>query len=91
MFRPTPTTITEEAPQPQPQPPHPFGRELAQLNEVVEEFGGVVRDAETEADLSAMRVKKLASFCAADYLAEIEPLVPMRFGFARQQPAMAWI
>jgi hypothetical protein len=86
MFRPTTTIITEEAPQ-----PHPFGRELEQLNEIVEEFGGVVRDAEAEADLSAMRAKKLAAFCAADYLAEIEPLFPTRFGFPHQQPAMAWI
>jgi hypothetical protein len=76
-------TIAEEA--------HPFGRELEQLNEVVEEFGGVVRDAETEADLSVMRSKNLAIFCAAEYLADIEPLFTSRFGIPNQAPPMAWI
>lgn len=80
MFSPS---ITEES--------HPFGRELEQLNEIVEEFGGVVRDAETEADLSAMRSKNLAAFCAADYLSEIRPLFSSRFGFPQQAPPMAWI
>jgi hypothetical protein len=82
MFK---ATIEEESQQ------HPFGRELAQLNEVVEEFGGVVRDAEAEADLSAMRSKNLAAYCAADYLAEIRPLFSTRFGMPHQTPAMAWI
>jgi hypothetical protein len=76
-------TITEEA--------HPFGRELEQLNEIVEEFGGVIRDAEAQADLTAMRSKNLAAFCAADYLAEIRPLFSSRFGLPHQAPAMAWI
>jgi len=70
---------------------HPFGRELEQLNEIVEEFGGVVRDAETEADLNAMRSRNLAAFCAADYLSEIRPLFSSRFGFPQQAPPMAWI
>lgn len=76
-------TIEEES--------HPFGRELEQLNEVAEEFGGVIRDAEAEADLSAMRSKNLAAFCAADYLADIQPLFSRRFGVPHQPPAMAWI
>jgi hypothetical protein len=70
---------------------HPFGRELEQLNEVVEEFGGVVRDAEAEADLSVMRSKNLAAFCAADYLSEIRPLFSHRFAVPHQAPPMAWI
>lgn len=70
---------------------HPFGRELQQLNEIVEEFGGVVRDAETEADLNVMRSMNLAAFCAADYLAEIRPLFSSRFGIPQQAPPMAWI
>ncbi|CAO2656900.1 Nn.00g057030.m01.CDS01 [Neocucurbitaria sp. VM-36] len=70
---------------------HPFGRELEQLNEIVEEFGGVVRDAETEADLLAIRSKNLATFCAADYLAEIQPLFSHRFGIPHQAAPMAWI
>lgn len=78
MFR---GTIEEES--------HPFGKELEQLNEVVEEFGGVVRDAEFDADMMVIREKGLATFCAADYLNEIKPLFHTRFG-ATQAP-MAWI
>jgi hypothetical protein len=77
MFR---ATIAEES--------HPFGAELEQLNEVAEEFGGVVRDAEFEADYAVIREKGLAMFCAADYLQEIKPLFSTRFAMA--QP-MAWI
>lgn len=66
---------------------HPFGKELEQLNEVVEEFGGVVRDAEAEADLAIIRDRGLAIFCAADYLAEIKPL----FGHPYASPPLAWI
>lgn len=74
---------------------HPFGKELEQLNEVAEEFGGVVRDAECQADKVAMQEHKLASFSAADYLAEIQPLFSRRFG-SRHMPVpmaapMAWI
>jgi ribosomal protein L32 len=76
-------TIVEET--------HPFGRELEQLNEIVEEFGGVVRDAETEADLTVMRSRNLAAFCAADYLSDIRPLFSSRFGIPQQAPPMAWI
>lgn len=76
-------TIAEEA--------HPFGRELEQLNEIVEEFGGVIRDAEAEADMSVMRAKNLAAYCAAEYLSEIRPLFNNRFGLAQQAPPMAWI
>ncbi|KAF1942633.1 hypothetical protein EJ02DRAFT_163424 [Clathrospora elynae] len=70
---------------------HPFGRELKQLNEIVEEFSGAVRDAETDADVSAMSSKNLAAYCAADYLAEIRPLFSHRFGVPHQAPPMAWI
>ena len=70
---------------------HPFGRELEQLNEVVEEFGGVVRDAEAQADYSIMQTKNLAAYCAADYLAEIRPLFSQRFGMPHPAPSMAWI
>ncbi|KAK7519956.1 uncharacterized protein IWZ02DRAFT_377675 [Phyllosticta citriasiana] len=55
-------------------PPHPFGRELEQLNEVVEELGTTIRDVALDEDTRHMREKGLARFCAADYLAEIAPL-----------------
>jgi hypothetical protein len=70
---------------------HPFGRELEQLNEIAEEFGGVMRDAETEADVTVMRSRGLAAFCAADYLMEIQPLFSARFGIPQQASPMAWI
>jgi hypothetical protein len=76
-------TIVEEV--------HPFGRELEQLNEIVEEFGGVIRDAEAEADLGVMRSRNLAAYCAADYLSEIRPLFNRRFNLSQQAPPMAWI
>jgi len=82
------TIQEEEAPM---EEVHPFRKELKQLHEVAEEFGGVVRDAETETDLNVMRSKNLAKFCAADYLAEIEPLFSNRFGAIHQAPPMAWI
>lgn len=88
MFNSSPT-IQEEAAH-----PHPFGKELEQLNEVAEEFGGVVRDAEYEADMNAIRQNGLAQFCAADYLAEIMPLFSSRFGstsMPRSPGPMAWI
>ncbi|KAK7540539.1 uncharacterized protein J3D65DRAFT_549696 [Phyllosticta citribraziliensis] len=55
-------------------PSHPFGRELEQLNEVVEELGTTMRDVALDEDTRHMREKGLARFCAADYLAEIAPL-----------------
>ena len=70
---------------------HPFGKELEQLSEVVEEFNGVVRDAEMEADLALIRERNLAIFCAADYLAEIQPLFSSRFNSHRPTAPLAWI
>ncbi|CAI6272660.1 unnamed protein product [Periconia digitata] len=78
MFR---ATIEEEQ--------HPFGKELEQLNEVAEEFTGVVRDAEAEADIALIRNRNLAMFCAADYLAVIQPLSSTRFG--QSTAPLAWI
>ncbi|KAF1912501.1 hypothetical protein BDU57DRAFT_459127 [Ampelomyces quisqualis] len=77
------SSITEEG--------HPFSRELQQLNEIVEEFGGVIRDAEAEADWTVMRSKNLAAYCAADYLSEIQPLFNNRWGMPQLTPAKAWI
>lgn len=75
-----PPAVNEEA------DAHPFGAELEQLNEVAEEFSGVARSAEEQADVDAMRARGLATFCAADYLAEIQPLFT-----ALVAPRMAWI
>ena len=71
-------TVSEE--------PAPFAAELEQLNEAVEEFSGVARSAEEEADLECMRKRGLAAFCAADYMAIIQPLFTDMVA-----PRMAWI
>ncbi|KZM27214.1 uncharacterized protein EKO05_0002258 [Ascochyta rabiei] len=74
-------TISEEA------EAHPFGAELEQLNEAVEEFSGVARSAEEQADVELMQRRGLAAFCAAEYMAEIQPL----FSALIAPPRMAWI
>ncbi|KAL3439024.1 hypothetical protein BDV09DRAFT_53728 [Aspergillus tetrazonus] len=51
--------------------PHPFGKELEQVNEVVEEFGGAPLFDEEE---QILRRKGLKKFSVNDYLVEIEDL-----------------
>jgi hypothetical protein len=70
---------------------HPFGKELEQLNEVAEEFGGAVRDAEMEADLAFMAERGLVRFCATDYLQVVQPLYSNLFESKRTAAPMAWI
>jgi hypothetical protein len=79
---------------------HPFGKELEQLDEVAEEFGGAVRDVEREGDVTTMREKRLARFCVQDYLSEIgggSPFgAPAAGGYfasplSQRQQLMAWI
>jgi hypothetical protein len=50
-------------------PNHPFGNELAQVNEVAEEFGGV--NALLDEEEEAVRMKGLMKFDAQDYVNEI--------------------
>lgn len=68
------TKATEETPKPE---PHPFGRELAQVNEVVEDFGGGYALEEEE---TILLQKGLLKFIADEYTAEIEPLYANIFG-----------
>ena len=79
-------------------PAHPFGKELEQLKEVVEEFGGVIAAADMDEDVIFMRDNGLAKFSANDYLFEIQPLFGMRFEqvvdrrvAAVQHDAYGWI
>ncbi|KAF2674487.1 hypothetical protein BT63DRAFT_449478 [Microthyrium microscopicum] len=58
---------------------HPFGKELMQLDEIAEEFGGAVRDAERQADARAMAQKGLVKVSANDYIRDIEPLFERLF------------
>jgi hypothetical protein len=52
--------------------PHPFGKELAQVNEVAEEFG--VTKPMVDEEERILMAKGLQKFGAADYLAEIQGL-----------------
>jgi hypothetical protein len=74
---------------------HPFGKELEQLDEIAEEFGGAVRDAEREADVSFMRQHRLAKFSVADYLEDLEPIFNHFFrpitGKLASPPGAGWI
>jgi len=65
---------------------HPFGKELAQVNEVAEEFGAVasVLDEEEELLLS----KGLYKFGVDDYINEIQALYG---GIYEDRLASAWI
>lgn len=58
-----------------PSSPHPFGKELEQLNEVAEEFGTTVRDVEADADRVFMDAHDLGYYSATDYMAEIEDML----------------
>jgi hypothetical protein len=57
--------------QPFVQPEHPFSKELAQVNEVAEEFGGLNMLDEEE---RILHEKGLLKFSAKDYLVEVEEL-----------------
>ena len=84
IFSPTKSSFVEAPKE------NPFGSELAQLDEVAEEFGHVVRDAEAEADISSMKSRGLAYFSPSDYLFEIESLIHAAFNEPEQDFA-GWI
>ena len=68
---------------------HPFSRELAQVHEVAEEFGGsgALIDEEQE-----MRAKGLIRFDAEEYVREILGLFGDRYGKGQlAQMASPWI
>lgn len=61
-----------------PRASHPFRKELEQVNEVVEEFGGVVPVPDEEEQI--LLSKGLKKFSVDDYLYEIEDLYLTYFG-----------
>ena len=67
---------------------NPFGKELEQLDEIAEEFGQTVRNAEHDADAAYMRSRNLGAFAASDYLNEIHGLIVETF--QEQHEAAAW-
>jgi hypothetical protein len=84
--RPTPT-----------QDPHPFGQELAQVTELVEEFGSNEQAAARRNVLAAEDAKFVSQgrprFTAADYLKDVEAIYATFFPEAVHAPAAAplWI
>lgn len=85
MFSPTKSSFVEAPKE------SPFGRELAQLDEVAEEFGNVVRDAEAEADFKVMKAYDLAQYGASDYMSEIHSLILATFEEEPVQDLGGWI
>lgn len=67
---------------------NPFGKELEQLDEIAEEFGQTVRNAEYDADAAYMRSRNLGAFAASDYLNEIHGLIADTF--EEHHEAAAW-
>lgn len=67
---------------------NPFGKELEQLDEIAEEFGQTVRNAEYDADTAHMRSRNLGAFAASDYLNEIHGLIAETF--EERHEAAAW-
>ncbi|OLN95859.1 hypothetical protein CCHL11_05037 [Colletotrichum chlorophyti] len=71
---------------------HPFGRELAQVTEIAEEFG--IKDDVMCEEERALKAEGLCKFKAEDYLAEVQSLFASFFpdNHAPQRPmAAAWI
>ena len=64
---------------------NPFDKEIAQLDQVAEEFGQVVRNAEADADAVYMESHGLAHFSASEYMLEIQSLIHEMFSDERQQ------
>lgn len=63
-----------------PKETNPFGNELAQLDEIAEEFGQVVRSAERDADEVYMEAHGLGKFGAVEYGFDIADLARECFG-----------
>lgn len=68
--------------------PHPFGKELAQVNEVVEEFGGLPLLEEEEMILSQKGLKK---FSVNEYIVEIEDLYGSIFDDHLGPVGVGWV
>lgn len=68
-------------------PSHPFGKELEQVNELVEDFG--CKDTVIDEDTRFLRQRGLRKFAVQDYLMEIEGLYGGVFEDKMMSPA--WI
>ena len=74
---------------------HPFGKELAQVTEIAEEYGlteimtAPIMDPEEQEMLS----RGLLKFCADEYLSAIQPYFEAAFAEPKAKPAVStmWI
>jgi hypothetical protein len=69
--------------------PHPFGKELEQVNEVAEEFGGM--QMVWDEDERILQKKGLMKFTVEDYISEIESLLKGFVGEESHREAAGWI
>jgi hypothetical protein len=65
--------------------PHPFSKELRQLDLVAEDY----RDAAYEEDMEVMQQRGLHRFCANDYIQDLQPV--FSHYFMPQQVSVGWI
>jgi len=65
--------------------PHPFSKELRQLDQVAEEY----RDAAMQEDMEVMASRGLFRFCADDYMRDLQPL--FCHYFMPQPVSVGWI
>jgi hypothetical protein len=70
---------------------HPFVKELEQLEEIAEEFGGAVRDATRDADMHIMKQRGLKKFCADDYMKDLTGLFSHYFEAPIAPKPVGWI
>ena len=89
MFRSVPYSPQDASFVEAPKESNPFGNELAQLDEIAEEFGQVVRSAERDADEVYMEVHGLGKFSAVEYGFDLADLVRDCFGEVEEEDAFA--
>lgn len=76
-----PPPVTYQQPRPAAtgaEPPHPFGRELAQVSEIAEEFG--IKDSVMEEEQREMKRRGLRRVSPDDYLSEVQALFATFYG-----------
>ncbi|GJC87015.1 hypothetical protein ColLi_09853 [Colletotrichum liriopes] len=89
---PTPAFQHQQSRQEKPAESHPFGRELAQVTEIAEEFG--IKDDVMYEEERALKAEGLCKFAADDYLSEVQSIFSSFFADShapQRSVAAAWI
>lgn len=71
---------------------HPFGKELAQVSEIAEEYG-ISKEKMSIVDKEEQELISLGlfKFCAEDYMSEIHGLFLSAFGDVKPKMSSMWI